>query len=182
MTKKKTTAAKKETVVVAGPSNVPTPKPEKRAKGELSAEQATEALMPIDPKEADESEKPSAQQPIPPVKEKVNKPKTDKDGDVEGLNDASTENELAFGNFPADRSMKFTIDPDTIKAPHYAVEDFRNIFEKFRKEKGVKANNLFINTDSLEKLGYRDVATDLGLHIKESTVYKEKEMLLAVDL
>lgn len=181
MTKKKTTSEKKE-VTIAGPAKTPTPKVEKRAPHEISAEQAKKTLTPIDPKDAEESHKPSATQPIPPVKEKIDKPNTDKTGAVKDLHDTSTDNKLAFGNFHKDRSMKFKIDADNIGTPQHQSDEMRKYFNKFLDEKSVKPNNLFINTTSLEKLGWRDIATDLGLNIKESSVYNDDEMVLAIDL
>ena len=144
------------------PKNAPTP-----------AEQVKEITKPLgDTSEVVEK----GTVPIPPVKEKVDAPAKN-----EPIQEADP-NELAFGHMDDTRSMKFKIDPDNVKAPSYSTDDFRDFFYKFEKEKVSRPNVLFINSESLEKLGYRDVATDLGLHIKEGTGYKKTELVLAVDL
>lgn len=190
-TEKKETVKKEPIIAPAAPKltkeEIEASKP--KNPNELTPEEAVEALTPNPPKEVDGTvenkadKKPSATQSIPAVEEKVKNPKLSSEDVVnDGSPTAPTEQELGFGTFDNDRSMKFTIDPDTIKAPSYATDDFREFVEKYRKKKGAKPNILFINTESLEKLGYRDVAVDLGLHIKESTVYKKKELVLALDL
>jgi len=151
-------------------------------KNEPNADEVSEILTPQTDVFGDE--KPSATQAIPAVVEKIQAPKVSSEDvtNEAGATDAAEEQELAFGNFSNKRSMKFDINPDTVKAPSYATDDFREFVEKYQKEKGAKPNILFINTTSLEKLGYRDVAVDLGLHIQESTVYKDDELVLALDL
>lgn len=178
MTKKKTkiVMAEKEKAVEQPKS------PASSNPNELTPEEKAEALMPQT--EVTGDHRPSATQDIPAVVERVDKVKESSEDitDNAGSTDAVTENELAFGNFSNKRSMKFDIDPNEIKAPAYAVDDFRGFVEKFRHEKEARPNVLFINTDSLNRLGYRDVAVELGLQIQESTVYKDDELVLALDL
>jgi hypothetical protein len=175
MSKKKSTPAKTEKVIApaaktetAQPQSAPKPK---GAAKELTPEQTIDALTPkaeINPDNPLEDEKPSATQAIPPVKQKKE--------------DLGGEDKLNFEHMDTNRSMKFKIDVDNIGTPSHQTDIMREFFQKFLDKKEVKPNNMFINTTSLEKLGWRDVATDLGLHIKESTVYNDDEMVLALDI
>lgn len=158
--------------------NVEAPQPPKKLENEPTA---TEKLEEVNMEGSETpSKEPYATQPIPPVQDKVESADVSSE-DIITHKEEVSEIELALGEMDDKRSIKFKIDPDNTKAPAYAVEDFRGFFEEYQEKKEAKPNVMFINTTSLEKLGYRDVAVDLGLTIKESTVYNEKELVLALD-
>ncbi|WP_312697051.1 hypothetical protein [Sphingobacterium mizutaii] len=145
-----------------------------KAKKEVTPEVANEINL-----EKTGDEKPSATQTIPPVVEEVENPKASSEEVITGESDA-TEHELAQGMLPKKKSMDFKVDPNEVKAVAYAAEDMVAMYDKFVKKFNGKPDEIFINTVTLEKLGYRDTVSALGLHIRESSVYNENELVLAI--
>ncbi len=78
-------------------------------------------------------------------------------------------------------SLKFKINPAITKSSVYLVEDFKDFVQQYRDKFESKPNTMYVNTDSLESLGYRDIATDFGIHIKEGRGYDPKELVLAIE-
>lgn len=124
-------------------------------------------------------DKPSATQNVPPVEEKVDDPKVTSEEVTTGESEA-TSHELAQGMLPKRKSMDFKVDPNEVKAVAYAAEDMVAMYDKFVKKFNAKPDEIFVNTLTLEKLGYRDTVSALGLHIRESSVYKETKIVLAI--
>lgn len=124
-------------------------------------------------------DKPSATQPVPPVVEKIEKQDVSSDEVTENYDDFESK-ELALGMLPNKKSMDFKVDPNEVKAVAYAAEDMVEMYDKFVKKFETKPNEIFINTLTLEKLGYRDTISALGIHIRESSVQKETQLTLAV--
>lgn len=88
--------------------------------------------------------------------------------------------ELAFGMLDDETGVKYKIDPFEVENALDAANTFRSFFSKFRKKKHTSPNVLYINTQSLERLGWKDIASELGLTLQTSTTYHPKEMVLAL--
>lgn len=79
-------------------------------------------------------------------------------------------------------TMTVNVDPDEVRAPAYAVQEFRDYVQKYLEESGSKPNVLTINSLTLDKLGYKDVAIELGLAIKGGGSFDEDKMVLSLEI
>lgn len=147
----------------------------KSSNKDLSASKVIEALT---PKEGDTPDQQDASGVIPPVKSDIDE--VDLTAEEVIGNDSVDPRELALGMLPEDKGVKFTIDPFEVQNNRDAQDTFRDFFEKFKAKKHTSPDVLYINKDSLERLGWRDVASELGLTIQETTTYKTTEMVLGL--